>query len=890
MMSSSDDPNDHTRSDFCHAKDAIIGHYRIIEQIGAGGMGEVYLAEDCELDRKVALKFLPRHLCQDADCRARFKREAQAAARLRHPNIITIHEVSEFEGRPYFAMEHIEGKTLKDVIGSANLPLKKAVDLAIQICEGLAKAHQAEIVHRDIKPANIIVDNDGRAIILDFGLATIRGAEKITQTGSTMGTVSYMSPEQTRGEALDRRSDIFSLGVVLYELITGHLPFRGEHEPAITYSIAYNEPEPLVRYKSGIPDELQRIVSKTLAKDKGHRYQHIDDLLSDLKSLTVSPRKKRSPLAVTLLVSLGVAIFVGGAFSARLFYNKWHKSTGPMKLVVLPLDNEGSPDQEYFASGMTDEIMSRLTNIGGLAVTSRASASRLKAMKKSIQEIGKELGVDYVLDGTIRWQEGSDGRRRLRLVTQLIKVKDDVNLWSKTYDTVMTEVFSVQSEIAENVANQMGIFLSPGERKQVWEPWTDSEQAYDFYLRGTRETWRYGGYGEKALRLGLELTQKAVALDSGFALAYNQISQIYSRLYFFGFERSDSIRNLAMITAEKARRLSDNVWIGNYALAEYNYRCLKDYGHALEYYDSAFAKVNKENNASYLNATHHVLRRMGRWEDAYHRMKRVIELDPKTEVHKYDLAMDCDYMRRYPEAESLFREVIALRPDFSEAYNQLADMYWRWQGDPDKVREMMNMSAGKVDSAIWMGLGCLMEEIEGNYDAALRYLTIPPFDSATFLAARAQIYRYMGLDSLMRRDSKAALEFMSYNVGRLPGYDSTSFWYLSRVALLNSRLGNRVAATEATEKALESRPLTKDAILGADAFSVPLDVYTTLGDLDKALETLEEALTVPGTVYFGQLLVDPDFAALVRHPDFKRLLDKYGDEVVKQKYSAMKLP
>ena len=881
--------DDKTQSTTVISAGMSFSHYRVIEKIGAGGMGDVFLAEDTELNRKVALKFLPVHLCQDAECRARFKREAHAAAKLNHPNIVTIYEVSEFKGRPFFAMEHLEGRSLRDLIAQKDLSLSRAIDMAVQLCEGLQEAHSRGIIHRDIKPSNIACDRKGRCKILDFGLATIRGADKLTRSGSTLGTLHYMSPEQTRGEAADERSDIFSLGVVLYEMITGQLPFKGDHDPAVVYAIGYEEPEPLARYKSGISDELQRIISKTLAKDKGHRYQHIDDLLSDLRALTVTPRKKISPLAVMLFVSLGAAIVIGGAFSTRFFSNKSQKSTGPKKLVVLPLENVGSPDEEYFASGMTDEIMSRLTNINGLAVISRASASRLKEMKKSIQEIGKELGADYVLDGTIRWQEGSDGRRRLRLVTQLIKVKDDINLWSKTYDTVMTEVFSVQSEIAENVADQMGVFLSPAEKKQVWEAWTDSEQAYDFYLRGWRETWRYGGYGARPLRLGLELQQKAVTIDSNFALAYNQISLIYSRLYFFGFDRSDSIRNLARTTAEKAHRLSDNAWIGNFALGEYSYRCLKDYGRALEYYDSAFAKINKENNAGYLNATHHVLRRMGRWEDAYHSMKKVIDLDPKTEVHMYDLATDCEYMRRYPEAESLLREVIALKPDFSNAYSRLADMYLRWQGDPGKVREVMKMSVGKVDSAIWVGTACFMDQLEGNYDAALLRLTVPPFDSATFFAARAQIYRFMGRDSLMRSDCEAALALMKYNVGRVPGYDSTSYGYLGTVADFNSRLGNRVEALAANKKVLESWSLAKDAMLGADAFIVPLNVYAALGDLDRALETLEEALSVPGTVYFGQLLVDPDFARLVRHLGFKKLTDRYGDEIVKQKYLAMHL-
>ena len=306
-----DDSNDITRSYLQLSNGTIIGHYRIIEKIGAGGMGEVYLAEDTSLSRKVALKFLPPHLCHDADYRARFQREAQAAAKLSHPNVITIHEVSEYNGRPYFVMEHIGGEALADFIKKHDQSIEKIIDLSIQICEGLNKAHQAGIIHRDIKPSNVLIDNDGRAKILDFGLAAIEGTDKLTRTGSTMGTLHYMSPEQTRGEEVDHRSDIFSFGAVLYEMITGQRPFKGDHEPAILYAIGYEEPEPLARYKTGVPDELQRIVGKMLAKDRSLRYQHADELLADLKRLILSVddsrRVPRLPTDVTQSIGSGAA-------------------------------------------------------------------------------------------------------------------------------------------------------------------------------------------------------------------------------------------------------------------------------------------------------------------------------------------------------------------------------------------------------------------------------------------------------------------------------------------------------------------------------------------------------------------------------------------------------
>ena len=280
--------DDKTQTHVVLTKGTMVSHYRIVEKIGAGGMGEVYLAEDTELDRKVALKFLPSHLCQDDDCRARFKREAQAVAKLNHPNIVAIHEVSEFKHRPFFAMEHVEGLSLREVIKQGKSTIAQIIVLAKQLCEGLQEAHEAGIIHRDIKPSNIIIDRKNRPKLLDFGLATIKGADKLTKTGSTLGTAGYMSPEQAEGKEVDQRSDIFSLGVVLYELITGRRPFEGDTDAAVARAIISTTPEPIARYKSGATGELQQIVNKALTKDPSLRYQHADDMLSDLLRLTAS--------------------------------------------------------------------------------------------------------------------------------------------------------------------------------------------------------------------------------------------------------------------------------------------------------------------------------------------------------------------------------------------------------------------------------------------------------------------------------------------------------------------------------------------------------------------------------------------------------------------------
>ena len=319
--------DDNTRTHVALTSGTMVSHYRIIEKIGAGGMGEVYLAEDTKLDRKVALKFLPPHLCQDADCRARFTREAQAAAKLNHPNIVIIHEVGEISGRPFFAMEHVEGKTLRDLGKEKEITLSRIIEFAIQVCEGLSKAHAAGIVHRDIKPSNILIDEDGRAKIVDFGLASVHGREHLTKTGSTLGTAGYMSPEQARGEEVDARSDLFSFGVVLYELITGRSPFKAESEIATVKNVLEAIPEPLARYKSGVPDDLQRILSKALTKDKNLRYQHAEDICVDLlreketlsqpdRLALIESQTKKAWLIPAVGFTLLILVLIGGIYFA----------------------------------------------------------------------------------------------------------------------------------------------------------------------------------------------------------------------------------------------------------------------------------------------------------------------------------------------------------------------------------------------------------------------------------------------------------------------------------------------------------------------------------------------------------------------------------------------
>jgi TolB-like protein/predicted Ser/Thr protein kinase/Flp pilus assembly protein TadD len=861
--------DDNTKSFVPLTKGTRVSHYKIISKIGAGGMGEVYLAEDSQLDRKVALKFLPSHLCQDEASRARFTREAKAAAKLDHPNIVPVYEVGEFQGRPFFAMAHIEGKSLREVIKEGKLTVSEAIDLTMQICEGLNEAHTAGVVHRDIKPGNIIIDKKSKPRLLDFGLATVSGEEKLTKTGSTLGTVGYMSPEQIDGTKVDHRSDIFSVGVILYEMLTGRRPFEGDNDAAVVKAISSSTPEPIARFKSGVTGELQQIIDKALAKDVSIRYQHADGMLADLKRLQMdkSPIKKRK---LGLWIAAAVIVIIGGYFvNTNLVMEKSKPVKGPKKLVVLPFDNLGDEGKEYLATGMTEEIISRLSNISGLAVVSRMSAARLKEAGIDVKGIGQELGVEYVLDGSLRWQETSDGERRLRLITNLIKVADDANIWSKTYDTVLTDVFTVQADIAEQVAEQMDVVLLDTEKEAVWARWSESEEAYDYYLR----VWdvRGGQHEKQANLLRINLLHKAIELDTNFALAYATIAEQYGFLYAHRQIFEDSIKQLCRYYAEKAARLSDHRWVKNFPIGRYYAMCEDDHEKALQYYDLAYG--GNKNHPRYLHLAHGRLTRMGQWEKAYEYMTRCIELEPAEEWHKWSLGNDCHAMRRYEEAEKLYKEFLRVRPEVYVGNLNLTYVYINWKSDIESAREVIAQTEGLVDAQRWKHRLVDFDVCEGNLNEARKRLSIPYFDSTSYYGYMAWICRVQGDTIMARVYVDSLLPLAEDNVKQNPN-DNRARGHLGRIYAL---LGRRDEALSECREAARIMPVSRDAERGHDPLLSYLDAYTFLEEYDSSIMILDSVLSMPAYFGLGQILIDPDYSDLINHPKFEEIMEKHAD-------------
>jgi len=668
-MAELSDNQSQSQSFFNIVAGAMISHYKIIEKIGAGGMGEVYLAEDIELSRQVVLKFLHHQYISDEGFKARFKREAQATASLDHPNIVAVYEVGDFQGRPFIAMQYVEGELLSDLINNDEISLKQSIDLAAQICDGLVKAHQAGITHRDIKPSNVIIDVNGRAKLLDFGLATVKGSEHLTKTGATLGTVSYMSPEQVQGKRVDPRSDLFSFGTVLYEMITGRMPFGQDDMLATIQAIANTVPEPLARFRANVPEELQRIVTKLLQKGPDTRYQHTDDLLADLKSVQ--------------------RMFDSGIFELPQKSGEHHPSIAVLPFVNLSTDKE----QEYFCEGIAEEITNALAHIDELQVAARTSAFRFKDRKEDIREIGQDLNVETVLEGSVRKADN-----RLRITAQLVDASNGYHLWSEKYDREIEDVFAIQDEISENIARVLRIMLSEDEKRAITKLRTSDVEAYDYYLRG-RQYFHMGR--QKSLEFARQMFSQAIKVDPDYVLAYAGLADCCSQLVHLFGDSSNATLQQADNTSQKALELDPE-------LAE---------AHAARGFALWLMNQHDESNREFETA---------------------MKLDPKLFEARYFYARACFQRGEHEQALRLFQEACEVRDDHEAwlfvaqtlvALNREEEAITAYRKAIQAIRKHLELNPDDVRAiTIGAGASCRVGEQKNALEWADRAIAIEPDD------------------------------------------------------------------------------------------------------------------------------------------------------------------
>ena len=874
----------------------VIGHYRIESLIGIGGMGEVYLARDERLGRKAALKLLPDSITTDETQLSRFKNEARSASALNHPNILTVYEIGTEGNVQFIATEFIEGVTLRASLESGRIDPKAALKIAVQVASALAAAHDAGVVHRDIKPENIMLRPDGYAKVLDFGIAKLTEQRSMshdhtrdimvmqqTRPGLVLGTAHYMSPEQARGLQVDARSDIWSLGVVLYEMVGGNPPFRGETPSDCIASILTKEPPPLSGVLPGVPVELESILQKALRKNSDERYQTIKEMLTDFRKLRGALEAEGSSEAPAesivskikhhkrgALLGLATVLLAAAAVGYSFFFVTPAPLPAEKSIAVLPFENLSSDKENaYFATGIQDEILTRLAKIAALKVISRTSTQHYGSRPNNLPEIARQLGVATILEGSV--QKAGD---QVRINTQLIRAANDEHLWAESYDRKLENILGVETEVATAVAEALQTKLTGAEQKALEQRPTNNPEAYDAYLAGLAGSLR-PGYSRAENEDAIKFFRKAVGLDPKFAIAWAWLAH-ESALGCF-----NQIGANFQAFCEEAKRAADHAITLQPDLVEsclaqgYSYYYgQRDFRSAIAWFEKARALSPK--NSQVLKALALVNRRTGEWQSSLEYFRQAMELDPRNVTLLSDAGDTFRQLRRYDEALRSYNRVLDMIHDEPHALASKIKIYQN-EGDLAAAAAMLAPLHPAMTSDVFEAQ-IDQWTYERRYADAIRALknalekpdptTTDAWDTITLEARLAWLEQVSGGISTARdtwEDVRSKLERLRPTRTKIFGAEELALAYVA--------LGDKNKAFAIVKEADAAVAASKDAMAALFLPRATVRIAVLAGEKELAVQELERLERMSGSVIsYGSLKFSPEWDSLRDDPRFDRIV------------------
>ncbi len=859
-------------------RSALAGRYSIENEIGRGGMATVYCAEDPKHHRKVAVKILRPEIASTLGIE-RFLQEIEVLASLQHPHILPLYDSGQAEGFVYFVMPFVEGESLRARLSrERQLSLADAIQITREIAVALDYAHSRNVIHRDIKPENIMFSG-GLAVLADFGIARAVSAAdqgRLTQTGMAVGTPAYMSPEQGSGDVeVDGRSDIYSLGCVLYECLVGDPPHTGSSAQVILARKSVEPVRSLRVVRETVPESLEDVVMMALAKAPADRFATASDFAAALPLIqtgsgpaiphhgrAINRRPSGRTVGYLAAATIALAAVAFGMLRAPGF-----GGSDTTRLTVLPFENRGAVEDEYFADGITDEVATRLAGVPGLSVIARQSAIQYKDSKKTAREIGDELKVDYLLEATVSWQHSADGSSRVRVRPQLVKTSDGSTIWGQVYDEDLTEVFAVQTSIAKQVVDTLGITLRDTHRKDIELKPTDDLAAYAFYLQG--KDFFNRPISEENLRFAESMYSRALDLDPKFALAAAGLSTIHSRIYWYFFDRTPQRLLKAKAAADSALALAADLPEAHMAMGEFHYRGSLDYDRALR--EFAVAGERRPNDSEVLMNIGLIERRQAKWSDAKDHINLASELEPRSTTNAVQSAFTYFFMREYGEAKRHIERAISFAPDEPRPHVMEALIQVHWKGDTAQARlaleqaERVNTRA--LDPQTWLHWG-LYRILEAASEVSLSRLEAFNTERAFYYLAAADVFRIADHPDLMTSYYDSARVILETELGTQPNEAR----FHSELGIAYAGLGQREKAIREGELAVKLLPISNEAILGPDMVRNLAQIYLMLGMYDESVDRLEELLEVPSSMSANWLRFDPLWRDLRDHPKFQRLV------------------